>query len=413
MCRTRTLGARLAEEAKKHQRRAPDPREPAGVARRLLRGVRFLPAAREKGAEEASRREHRLRGAELRALVELLESHDVWTADEEPLAVGHAHVQCDTGRADNGSGRSHGDRDTPKNRGPRPFGSREGRRPADPEGQPRRGSRIAFSKRIADANPAPDGAVHTDIVGGDATADNILVDENDSAWIIDFRGSYTLASRRGPFYTIQLREFIARMARKTTARPPPPSIRKRTRQPDRSQQKSKPAGSAAEGNRHPVNSDNRDNLAEDEFIVEKIRDHAVAEDAQDHLSKCSVLQEYFDQIGGRDKAFAGRAVQAKKDDAGTSSSLSPTTGRRDNKSVAGTTNWEPPPGSWEYDIKAITGLEDDSGGKLTVYLDWKNGRKTKHDTSVIYKKCPQMMLQFYERHVKIIRNAVAGLEGHS
>ncbi|KAL3952724.1 hypothetical protein ACCO45_012667 [Purpureocillium lilacinum] len=223
------------------------------------------------------------------------------------------------------------------------------------------------------------------------------------------------------------------MAKKTTARPPPPSIRKRTRQPDRSQQKSKPAGSAAEGNRHPVKSD-RDNLAEDEFIVEKIRDHAVAEDGslkfwvkwagwnrvsdmtwepEDHLSKCSVLQEYFDQIGGRDKAFAGRAVQAKKDDAGTSSSLSPTTGRRDNKSVAGTRNWEPPPGSWEYYIKAITGLEDDSGGKLTVYLDWKNGRKTKHDTSVIYKKCPQMMLQFYERHVKIIRNAVAGLEGHS
>ncbi|PWI64468.1 hypothetical protein PCL_09623 [Purpureocillium lilacinum] len=85
MCRTRTLGARLAEEAKTHQRRAPAPREPAGVAHRPLRGVRFLPAAREKGAEEASRREHRLRGAELRALMELLESHDVWTADEEPL----------------------------------------------------------------------------------------------------------------------------------------------------------------------------------------------------------------------------------------------------------------------------------------------------------------------------------------
>lgn len=48
----------------------------------------------------------------------------------------------------------------------------------------------------ADANPAPDGAVHTDIVGGDATGDNILVDENDSAWIIDFRGSYTLGGSR-------------------------------------------------------------------------------------------------------------------------------------------------------------------------------------------------------------------------
>lgn len=24
-----------------------------------------------------------------------------------------------------------------------------------------------------------------------------------------------------------------------------------------------------------------------------------------------------------------------------------------------------------------------------MYLVWKNGKKTKHDTSVIYKKCPQ------------------------
>jgi hypothetical protein len=27
-----------------------------------------------------------------------------------------------------------------------------------------------------------------------------------------------------------------------------------------------------------------------------------------------------------------------------------------------------------------------------VYLIWKNGKKTKHETAVIYKKCPQKVI---------------------
>ncbi|KAJ4152030.1 hypothetical protein NW765_013562 [Fusarium oxysporum] len=65
---------------------------------------------------------------------------------------------------------------------------------------------------------------------------------------------------------------------------------------------------------------------------------------------------------------------------------------------------EPPAGSWEEEIETIDACEDEGSGKLIVYLIWKNGRKTKHDTDVIYKKCPQKMLRFYERHVKIIRD---------
>ncbi|KAF5134514.1 Chromatin-associated protein swi6 [Metarhizium anisopliae] len=66
--------------------------------------------------------------------------------------------------------------------------------------------------------------------------------------------------------------------------------------------------------------------------------------------------------------------------------------------------WQPPAGSWEDEIATIDACEDEGSGKLVVYLIWKNGQKTKHETSVIYKKCPQKMLQFYERHVKIIRD---------
>ncbi|KAI8411279.1 hypothetical protein FOFC_07873 [Fusarium oxysporum] len=63
--------------------------------------------------------------------------------------------------------------------------------------------------------------------------------------------------------------------------------------------------------------------------------------------------------------------------------------------------WSPPSGSWEDEIEKIDACEEDENGKLIVYLIWKNGQKTNHGTQIIYEKCPQKMLQFYEEHVKI------------
>jgi chromobox protein 1 len=51
--------------------------------------------------------------------------------------------------------------------------------------------------------------------------------------------------------------------------------------------------------------------------------------------------------------------------------------------------WKPPAGSWEDDIADLDACEDEETGKLMVYLTWKNGHKTQHETSVIYKRCPQ------------------------
>ncbi|KAI8710901.1 Chromo domain-containing protein [Fusarium sp. LHS14.1] len=82
-----------------------------------------------------------------------------------------------------------------------------------------------------------------------------------------------------------------------------------------------------------------------------------------------ILDKYFDTIGGRLKIKrSARAVKTKEDE-----------------------------------IEMISACEEDDDGKLIVFLIWKNGQKTKHDTKVIYKKCPQKMLQFYEAHVKIIK----------
>ncbi|KAH7110474.1 hypothetical protein EDB81DRAFT_894757 [Dactylonectria macrodidyma] len=127
-----------------------------------------------------------------------------------------------------------------------------------------------------------------------------------------------------------------------------------------------------------------------------------------------ILNEYFNKIGGRHKIFkeSDKAVQTRKRRRATNSTTNTTAKRlqgneaylADKTSPATVKNWSPPSGSWEDEIETIDACEDGGNGKLVVFLIWKNGEKTKHVTKTIYKKCPQKMLQFYERHVKIIGN---------
>lgn len=51
-------------------------------------------------------------------------------------------------------------------------------------------------------------------------------------------------------------------------------------------------------------------------------------------------------------------------------------------------NWRPPSGSWEEHIQAIDTVEQDEGG-LFVFVQWNNGRKSRHPTEKIYERCPQ------------------------
>lgn len=147
-------------------------------------------------------------------------------------------------------------------------------------------------------------------------------------------------------------------------------------------------------------------------------------------SAFEILEAYFEKIGGRDAVVEQSEKAAKGKKRGRPASSTPTTtGKRPRKNGAHPADstpsatakkWTPPAGSWEDQIDSIDACEDEGSGKLVVYLVWKGGHKTKHDTHVIYKKCPQkvstsdrttgpianfeQMLQFYEQHVKIIRD---------
>ncbi|KAH7137594.1 hypothetical protein EDB81DRAFT_844136 [Dactylonectria macrodidyma] len=161
-------------------------------------------------------------------------------------------------------------------------------------------------------------------------------------------------------------------------------------------------------------------LEDDLFIVETIKNHGnlmfqvkwkgfeskkdLTWEPEDNLnvSGDEILNQYFDTIGGRDKIFdeSDRAAKTKKGRQTSNGTFSTRPKRLqrneahagDETLLATTKPWNPPSGSWEDEIEAIGACEEDDNGKLIVYLGWKNGQKTKHETQVIYKKCPQKVV---------------------
>ncbi|KAI0378997.1 heterochromatin protein one [Hypomontagnella monticulosa] len=181
-----------------------------------------------------------------------------------------------------------------------------------------------------------------------------------------------------------------------------------------------------------------EDLEEDEFIVEKILAHVVEPDGtlkykvkwegyekksdqtwedDDNLREnaSEVLKEYLESVGGREKILADSKSATKTKKRGRpAAGGTPTNGakrRRNGSHPASETPpttgraWKPPVGSWEDEVEAVDACHDETTGKLLVYLTWRNGHKTHHDTKVVYQRCPQKMLQFYERHVKIVTSS--------
>ncbi|KAL7621898.1 hypothetical protein AAE478_007398 [Parahypoxylon ruwenzoriense] len=184
---------------------------------------------------------------------------------------------------------------------------------------------------------------------------------------------------------------------------------------------------------------NEEDLEEDEYIVEKILAHVVEPNGavklkvkwegyekksdqtwedEDNIREnaSNILDEYLKKLGGRDKIIEDAKAALKSKKRGRPTSGTPTNGtkrRRNGSHPASATPpasgraWKPPVGSWEDDVESIDACHDENTGKLIVYLTWKNGHKTQHDTKTIYQRCPQKMLQFYERHVKIVMSGAS------
>lgn len=114
---------------------------------------------------------------------------------------------------------------------------------------------------------------------------------------------------------------------------------------------------------------------------------------------CVLLTQYYAHIGGRDKALESPAyVEPENCSFGRDGSTPRKLGRQSRRRKASLplsavpTAWSPPAGSWEDEIASIDSCEFADGGVLVVSVTWKNGRRTKHGTTLIYKKCPQKVL---------------------
>jgi chromobox protein 1 len=136
-----------------------------------------------------------------------------------------------------------------------------------------------------------------------------------------------------------------------------------------------------------------------------------------------VMNEYFDDIGGRPQPTKGaqkrkgRASGVTKSEAGTPASSA--------KRVKQEQTWTPPQGSWENHVDYIDTVEeraDPKTGELAkfAYLVWNNDKKTQHPLKHVYLKCPQkvcreqilcghaanpsQMLLYYESHLVFTHN---------
>lgn len=118
------------------------------------------------------------------------------------------------------------------------------------------------------------------------------------------------------------------------------------------------------------------------------------------------LNEYFLSIGGREKLLEDttNALKGKKRSRPSTSSTPQASGKRSRRNgdhpadsepplSAKAAVWKPPPGSWEDHVAHLDACEDEESGKLMVYLTWKNGHKTQHETNVIYQRCPQKVCE--------------------
>ncbi|OHE97974.1 chromo domain-containing protein [Colletotrichum orchidophilum] len=188
--------------------------------------------------------------------------------------------------------------------------------------------------------------------------------------------------------------------------------------------------------------DEDDNLEADEYVVEKILDHQVADDGtvnfrvkwegyskkadqtwepEDSLKEgaSEILEEYLRKLGGREALFEEKTkakTTKKRGRAGASSSTPPASSKKSKRNghpaeatppasakEAKSKAWTLPSGSWEDGVESIDACEDEESGSIIIYLNWRNGQKTKHPKEVVYKRCPQKMLQFYEKHIRIIK----------
>lgn len=120
-----------------------------------------------------------------------------------------------------------------------------------------------------------------------------------------------------------------------------------------------------------------------------------------------VLQEYWDEIGGRPEVKETKGKKRKGRKSGVESEPA-SASASSTKRVKKEREWSPPPGSWENDVDYVDTVEesvDPKSGDLTryAYLVWTNQKKTQHPLVHVYHKCPQKVCFVPEEGLYLMR----------
>lgn len=119
----------------------------------------------------------------------------------------------------------------------------------------------------------------------------------------------------------------------------------------------------------------------------------------DSESASLILDNYYESVGGREFVVSSGGAKPKKKRGRQISSGVPdskTNGKKAKKAhpasstppASVTAEWKPPTGSWEEDIASIDAIEE-CDGKLSVYVQWSDGRQSQHEVRAMYSHCPQ------------------------
>ncbi|KAH8695806.1 hypothetical protein GQ44DRAFT_666430 [Phaeosphaeriaceae sp. PMI808] len=180
-------------------------------------------------------------------------------------------------------------------------------------------------------------------------------------------------------------------------------------------------------------NDDEDGEGPDEYVVEKILGHKFVKDElvfdvkwqgydnpkdrtwepeQNMVGAVDVMNEYFDEIGGRPERKTGQKRKGRQSAIQSESGTPASSVKRAKQEKA----WSPPPGSWEHDVKHVDTVEqswDHRTGQLAkfAYLVWNNEKKTQHPLRHVYQKCPQKMLLYYEDHLVFTTSQENGEDG--
>jgi chromobox protein 1 len=75
-------------------------------------------------------------------------------------------------------------------------------------------------------------------------------------------------------------------------------------------------------------------------------------------------------------------------------------GAKDSNEPEELGTWLPKGDHWEDQVNKVETIErSDETGQLMVYVQFKNGKRSKMSTDMVYKHCPRPMLKFYEEHL--------------